>query len=98
MSTICTLNSDLVESKKMLLYNQLLVSLVTQLSKIKSINKLPSSLASDRIYTMDQEVMLKASPEAIYLGGGLIVSGLFASIGINDNKNISGIPNCIPIP
>ena len=38
----------------------------------------------------------KSSPEAIYLGGGLVVGGLLESLGINDNKIISGIPNFIP--
>ena len=42
--------------------------------------------------------MPKASLESIYLGGGLIVGGLLESLGINDNKIISGIPNCIPSP
>ena len=40
----------------------------------------------------------KALPEAIFLGDGLIVSGLLESLGINDNKIISEISNCIPIP
>ena len=40
----------------------------------------------------------KASPEAISLGGGLIVVGILESIGINDNMIISGIPNEIPSP
>ena len=47
---------------------------------------------------MAQAVMPKASPEAISLGGGLIVGGILASLGINDNRIISGIPNIIPIP
>ena len=42
--------------------------------------------------------MPKASPEAIYLGGGLIVGGLLVSLGINNNNIISGIPNYIPSP
>ena len=42
---------------------------------------------------MAQAVMPKASPEAISLGGGLIVGGILASLGINDNRIISGIPN-----
>ena len=40
----------------------------------------------------------KSSPEAICFGGGLIVGGILVSVGINDNKIISGIPNYIPIP
>ena len=47
---------------------------------------------------MAQAVIPKASPEAISLGGGLIVAGLLASLGINNNKIISGISNCIPSP
>ena len=82
----------------MLAYNQTLVILGAQLSKLKSINKLPPSLAADRFYAMAQAVMPKTSPEAISLGGGLIVSGLLASLGINDNKIIYGISNCIPSP
>ena len=52
----------------------------------------------DRFYAMAQTVIPKSSPEAISLGGGLIVAGLLASLGINDNKIISGIYNCIPSP
>ena len=44
----------------------------------------------DRFYAMNQAVILKASPEAIYLGGGLIVGGILTSLGINVN-NISTI-------
>ena len=40
----------------------------------------------------------KSSPEAICFGGGLIVGGILVSVGINDNKIISGIPNYIPSP
>ena len=82
----------------MLSDNQLLVSLWAQLSKINSINKLPPSLAADIIYVMAQAVMLKASPGEISLGGGFIVAGILESIGINDNKIISGISNFIPGP
>ena len=42
--------------------------------------------------------MPKASPEAISLGGGLIVGGLLSSLGINNNNIISGIPNLILSP
>ena len=73
--------------------NQPLVSAGSQLSKINPINKGPSSLAADIFYSMTQAVIPKASPEAIYLGCGLIVGGLLASLSINDNKIISGIPN-----
>ena len=96
-SIICTLNADLAEANNILADNQPLVSLGTQLSKLKSINKQPS-LAADRFYAMAQAVMPKASPEAISIGCGLVVSGLLASLGINDDKIISGISNCIPIP
>ena len=97
-STICTLNADFAESKKMSLDNHLLVSAGDQLSKLNTINKRPSLLAADRFYDVVQAVIPKASPEAISLRVGLIVGGLFASLGINNNKIISGIPNCIPIP
>ena len=96
--TICTLNAELAEFKKMLVENQLLVSVGAQLSKIKSINKRPPLMAANRFYSMVQAVIPKASPEAIYLGCGLIVDGILESLGINDNKIISRIPNCIPIP
>ena len=55
-------------------------------------------MAEDRFYDMSEAVMTKASPEAICPGGGLVVSGLLPSIGINNNKIIYGIPNCIPSP
>ena len=97
-STICALHAELEESKKMLEDNHKLFSLGTQLSKLKSINKRPSLLAADRFYGMSQVVMPKASTDAIFLGGGLILGGLLASLGINNNKIISGIPNCIPSP
>ena len=42
--------------------------------------------------------MLKAYPEAISLGGRLILAGILASLGINNNRIISGIYNCIPVP
>ena len=77
----------------MLEYNQPLVSLGPQLSKLKSINKRPPSLAANRFYAMAQAVMPKASPEEIYLGVELIVSGLLESIGINNIEIISGISN-----
>ena len=97
-SSICTLNADLAEAKKVLANNQPLVSLGAQLSELKSINKRTSSLAADIFYDMSQEMTPKSSPEAISLGDGLIVGGLLASLGINNNKIISGIPNCIPSP
>ena len=77
----------------MLADNQPLVSLGTQLYRLKSINKLPPLLAAYRFYAMAQAVITKASPEAISIGGGLLVDGLLASIGINDNKIISGVSN-----
>ena len=80
----------------MLVYNQTLVSLGAQLSKIKSINKQPSSLAEDIFYAMAQAVIPKASLEEIYLGGGLIVGGILASLIINDNRILYGILNFIP--
>ena len=45
---------------------------------------------------MPQAVIPKALPESIFLGGVLIVGGLLESLGINNNKIIYGIPNCIP--
>ena len=50
----------------------------------------------DIFYAMTQSVIQKASTEAISLGGGLIVAGLLASLGINNNKIISGVSNLIP--
>ena len=79
----------------MLVYNHPLVSAGDQLSKLNSINKQISLLAADIFYAMDQAGLPKASPEAICLGVGLKVVGLLASIGINDNNIISGIPNFI---
>ena len=61
-STICVLNADLAEGKKMVADNQSLVSVGVQLSKLNSINKIPSSLAADRFYDMAQSEMSKASP------------------------------------
>ena len=92
---ICALNAELAEAKDMLSDNHPLVSLGAQFSKLNSINKQPSSLAADRFYAMAQAVIPKASPEAISLGGGLVVRGLLESIGINDNNIISGITNYI---
>ena len=40
----------------------------------------------------------KASPEVMCIVGGLVVGGILASLGINNNNIISGIPNCIPSP
>ena len=69
-STICALNAELSEAKKMLANNQPLVSLDAHLYKLKSINKLPSSLAADIFYAMSQVVMPKASLMENCLGGG----------------------------
>ena len=68
------------------------------MSKLKSINKRPPSLAVDIFYAMAQAVIPKAFTEVISLGGVLIVAVLLESLGINDNKIISGIYKCIPIP
>ena len=97
-STICPLNSELADAKNILADNQPLVSLGAQLSKLDSINKRPPSLDMDRFYATDQAVITKASPEAISLGGGLILSGLLSSFGINYTKIIYRISNFIPIP
>ena len=94
---MCTLNADLAESKKMLAENQPLVSADAHFYKLNSINKRPSSLAVDKFYDMAQAVIPKASPEEIYLGGGLILCSLLASLDIKNKKIISGIPNFIPI-
>ena len=51
----------------MLAENLPLVILGTQLSKLNPINKRPSSLAADIFYAMDQAVIPKTSPEAIFL-------------------------------
>ena len=85
--TLCALNSELSEAKKMLADNHPLVSLGAQLSKLKSINQGPTSLDADQFNAIYQSVMPKASPEAIYIGGGLILCGLLDSIGINDKSN-----------
>ena len=90
---MCALNKYLVEVNKMLSDNHPLVSLGSQLSKLNSINKRPSSLAADIFYAMAQAVMPKASPEEISLGCILIVCGILASLGINNNKIVSEIPN-----
>ena len=82
----------------MLADNQPLFSAGAQLSKLNAINKLPSSLYTDRFYAMDESVMSKSSPEAICIRGGLIVGGILESLGINDNNIISEIQNCIPSP
>ena len=37
----------------------------------------------------------KASPEVMCIVGGLVVGGILASLGINNNNIISGIPNYI---
>ena len=77
----------------MLAENQPLVSTEAHFYKLNPINKGPSFLDADIFYAVYQAVIPKSSPEAIYLGGGFIVCGLLASIGINDNKIIYGIPN-----
>ena len=61
--TICALNSEFAEAKKMLADNQTLVSLGAHLYRLKSINKRPPSLAVGRFYAMAQAVMPKTSPE-----------------------------------
>ena len=75
-STICALNSELAEAKKMLADNHMLVNLGAQFSKLMSINKQPPSLAADIFYAMAKAVMSKVSPESVSLGGGLIVAVL----------------------
>ena len=82
----------------MLAYNQPLIIVGSQLSKLKSTIKLTSLLARGRFYAMAQAVIPKASPDSIYCGCGFVVDGLSESLGINDNKIISGIQNCIPSP
>ena len=82
----------------MLAHNHPLYSLGAQFSKIKSINKQLSLLAVDRLYAMAKAVMPKSSLEAISLEGGFILSVLLIKLGINENKIISRIPNCIPSP
>ena len=92
------MNAELAEAKKILAENQPLVSSGDQLYKLNPINKQPSSLDADIFYAMAQAVIPKASHKSICFGGGFIVGGLLASLGINDNKIISGIPNLIPSP
>ena len=65
--TICALNSELAEAKKVLADNQPLVSLGDLLYRLKSINKRPPSLVADIFYAMAQAVMPKSPPEAISL-------------------------------
>ena len=60
----------------MLADKYLLVSLCAQLSILDLINKQPPLLAADRFHAMAQAVMSKASPEAIFLVGGLILGGI----------------------
>ena len=96
--TICTFNEDLSEYKKMLAYNQKLVNLGTQLSKLELINQQPISIDVDKFYEMSQAVMPKASSEMIYIGVGLIVGGFLNILGINDKNIIYRVPNGIPSP
>ena len=96
--TICSLNADLSDYNKILSENQPLVSLGDQLSKLKSINKQTPSLAADIFYAMAQAVIPKSSPETISIGGELIVAGILASLGINNNRIIYRISHCIPSP
>ena len=65
---------------------------------LKLINQRPTLLSADLFYVMSQAVMPKYSPEEISLRGVLKVGGLLVSIGVNDNKIISGITNGISIP
>ena len=85
-SIICALSTYLEESKKMLADNQPLFNVGSQLSKLKSIKKQPSLLAVDIFYAMAQAVIMKASPEAICFGGGLIEVGLLANLGIHSRR------------
>ena len=71
--------------------NQPFFSLGAHLYRLNSINKQPPSLAADIFYAMYQAVIPKASPEEISLGSGLIVAGILASFGINNNKIIAVI-------
>ena len=47
---------------------------------------------------MAQAVIPKASLETISIRGGLIVGGILESLGIKNNKIVSGITNYIPSP
>ena len=47
---------------------------------------------------MAQAVIPKTSPEAICLGGGLLVGDLSEILVINDNNILSGVPNYISSP
>ena len=60
----------------MLVDNQTLVSVGAQLSKLNPTNKVPPSLAVDICDDMAQTVIPKASQEAIYIGGGLLLVGI----------------------
>ena len=71
----------------MLAYNQELLNLGTQLSKLELINQRPTLLAADQFYDIYQAVIPKASPEAISIGVGWIVGGLLTILGVHD-KNI----------
>ena len=82
----------------MLAYNHTLAQLGTQLSKLNSIIQQPTFISADIFHARSQAVMPKASPAAISLGGGLVVGGILDSIGINDNKILSWIPNDITSP
>ena len=96
--TTCALNAYLEEDTKMLSENQTLLSVGSNFSKLKSINKQSSSLAVDVFYAISQAVMPKSSPEAIYIGFGLVVGGLLTIIGICNKNIIYRIPNGIPSP
>ena len=52
----------------------------------------------DTFYAMTKAVIPNALPEAICLRGGLILGDLLASLVINNNRIISGVPNYIPSP
>ena len=97
-SIICAFNAELEYAKKMLSYIHPLASLGAQLSKLKSINKQPPSLAADIFYTISQAVMPKSSAEAISIVVVLLIAGLLESIGAKDNKIISEIYNGIISP
>ena len=78
--------------------NHILVSLGDHLSRLNPINKRTTTLAPDMFYAMYQSVMPKNSPESIYLGCELIITGHLASLGINNNEIISEIYSCVPSP